>query len=122
MARAVWLRALPGRAVRRKRDGAMGRVTHVGDVFTGRHPGHVFKSLVTVTLDDATLRAQAGGAMVGDLGWFRSNFTVNPVELEEPCLPDGTPIYPSRTLTRTERQQGMADRGCDTIDEERGVR
>lgn len=41
---------------------------------------------------------------------------------DEPCLPDGTPIYPSRKLTRTEREQGMADRGCDTLEESRGNR
>lgn len=43
-------------------------------------------------------------------------------EPDEPCLPDGTPLFPSQKLTRTEREQGMADRGCDTQDEARGNR
>jgi hypothetical protein len=34
----------------------------------------------------------------------------------EPCLPDGTPIYPRRKLTREERLQHQADAGNDTLD------
>lgn len=67
---------LLGRDVTRKRDGAVGRVTNISDCFTGSHSGHVFKTLVTVTLRDAALSKKAGGPMVGDLGWFRSNFKV----------------------------------------------
>lgn len=47
---------------------------------------------------------------------------VGPItEDDEPCLSDGTPLFPSR-MTRTERQQGMTDRGCDTLEEYRGER
>ncbi len=67
---------LLGRDVQRKSDGAFGRVTNVSDAFTGSHSGHVFKKLVTISLRDRVLRARAGGPMVGDLGWFRSNFKV----------------------------------------------
>ena len=41
---------------------------------------------------------------------------------EEPCLPDGTPIFKSRKITRQEQLQGLADRGCDTWEEYRGER
>lgn len=67
---------LLGRDVLRKRDGAPGRVTSVSEAFTGSHSGHVFKVLVSVTLKDSILHTEAGGTMVGDLGWFRSNFKV----------------------------------------------
>lgn len=67
---------LRGRDVQRKRDGAFGRVTNLSEVFTGSHPGQVFKTLVTVSLRDEALARRAGGPMVGDLGWFRSNFKV----------------------------------------------
>lgn len=43
-------------------------------------------------------------------------------EQDEPCLSDGTPLFPSRKLTRSEREQGMADRGCDTLEEARSER
>lgn len=67
---------LLGRNVKRKSDGAIGRVTNVSEAFTGSHSGHVFKTLVTVTLQDKALARKAGGPMVGDLGWFRSYFRV----------------------------------------------
>ena len=67
---------LIGRRVQRKRDGAIGTVTNLSAAFTGSHSGHVFKTLLTVSLRDEQLRSQAGGPMVGDLGWFRSNFKV----------------------------------------------
>lgn len=41
---------------------------------------------------------------------------------DEPCLPDGTPLYPRRKPTREERLQGLADSGCDTWEEYRGER
>ena len=41
---------------------------------------------------------------------------------DEPCLADGTPLYPARRLTRQERLQGLADRGIDTWDDYRGER
>ncbi len=37
-------------------------------------------------------------------------------EADEPCLPDGTPLYPRRKPTREERLQGLADAGNDTLD------
>lgn len=43
-------------------------------------------------------------------------------ENDAPCKPDGTPLFPERKLTRTEREQGMADRGCDTLEEARSER
>lgn len=35
-------------------------------------------------------------------------------EDDEPCLPDGTPLFPTATLTRQARLQGLADSGVDT--------
>lgn len=63
-----------GTVVERKRDGARGAVVKTEENFTGSHPGRVFRTLYGVRLDDDTLRAKAGGIMVGDAGWLRSYF------------------------------------------------
>ena len=39
-----------------------------------------------------------------------------PPEDDEPCLPDGTPLYPRRKPTREERLQTRAGAGNDTLD------
>lgn len=66
-----------GMRVQRKRDGAVGSI--VGwklAVPSVAHPGVYGKTIVTIRLDDAALRAAAGGDMTGDLSWARSNFKV----------------------------------------------
>lgn len=68
---------LTGRFVTRKRDGAAGEVIEVSDSHPSvAHPGPFFKTLIHIRLDDSTLREAAGGDMVGELSWFRSNFKV----------------------------------------------
>lgn len=46
----------------------------------------------------------------------------NCANCNEPCLSDGTPLFPQRRLTRQERLQEMADAGCDTWEDYRGER
>jgi hypothetical protein len=64
-----------GTRVVRKRDSATGVITsRVLSVSPVSRPGVFGQTVVGVTLDDAALRAAAGGEMVGELGWLKSNF------------------------------------------------
>ncbi len=66
-----------GQRVERKRDGAAGVIVARSlAVPSVAHPGIYGKTVVSIRLDDQTLRANAGGDMVGDLSWLKSNFRI----------------------------------------------
>lgn len=67
---------------------------------------------------DIGVGVQRGNYYCPNCGWSPKAPDVD----DEPCLPDGTPLYPRRKLTREERLQGLADNGCDTWEEYRGER
>jgi hypothetical protein len=69
----IW-RVDVGTRCQRKCDGAAGVIVNRTQAATSRPlPGVYGKTLLSVRLDDETLRA--AGDMTGDLSWFTSNFT-----------------------------------------------
>ena len=63
-----------GTRIERKRDGAIATV--VNRTREQVRPYGVFRTLLTIRLDDDELRAQVGGDQTGELSWLVSNFRV----------------------------------------------